>query len=43
MGFEIGGDRGKSRGRGGLPRERAEYFRLVDMGYTSAEAPGRSG
>ena len=38
MGFEIRADRGESRGRGGLPRERAEYFRLMDQGYSSAAA-----
>jgi IS30 family transposase len=38
MDFEIRGDRGKSRGRGGLPREREEYFRLVNMGYSNAAA-----
>ena len=38
MGFEIRADRGENRGRGGLPRERAEYFRLMDQGYSSAAA-----
>ena len=38
MGFEIRADRDKNRGRGGLPLERAEYFRLMDLGYSSAAA-----
>src|ERR1700678_3737917 len=38
MSFEIRADRGENRGRGGLPRERAEYFRLMDLGYSSAAA-----
>ena len=43
MGFEIREDRDKNRGRGGLPRERAEYFRLMDLGYSSAAACGAVG
>jgi IS30 family transposase len=38
MGFEIRADRGENRGRGGLPRERAEYFRLMDQGHSNAAA-----
>jgi IS30 family transposase len=38
MGFEIRQDRGENRGRGGLPSERAEYFRLMNLGYSSAAA-----
>ena len=38
MGFEIRADRGKNQGRGGLPGERAEYFRLMDLGYSNAAA-----
>jgi transposase, IS30 family len=38
MGFEVRVDRYVSRGRGGLPRERAEYFRLMDLGYSSQAA-----
>jgi IS30 family transposase len=37
MGFEIR-DRRENKGRAGLPRERAEYFRLMDQGYSSAAA-----
>ena len=43
MGFEIREDRDKNRGRGGLPRERAEYFRLMNLGYSSAVACGAVG
>jgi len=38
MGFQIRADRGENRGRGGLPGERAEYFRLVNLGYSNAAA-----
>src|ERR1700733_5527298 len=38
MGFEIRADRGKNQGRAGLPGERAEYFRLMDLGYSNAAA-----
>jgi transposase, IS30 family len=38
MGFEIRADRGKNQGRAGLPGERAEYFRLMDLGYGNAAA-----
>ena len=38
MGFEIRADRGKNLGRAGLPGERAEYFRLMDLGYSNAAA-----
>ena len=38
MGFEIRADRGRNRGRAGLPGERAEYLRLMDLGYSSAAA-----
>jgi transposase, IS30 family len=38
MGFETRADRGKNRGRAGLPGQRAEYFRLTDLGYSNAAA-----
>ena len=38
MGFEIRADRGRNQGRAGLPGERAEYFRLMDLGYSNAAA-----
>ncbi|MFC3490996.1 helix-turn-helix domain-containing protein, partial [Glycomyces rhizosphaerae] len=38
MGFEIRGDRRRSRGRRPLVREREEYFRLMDQGLSSTEA-----
>jgi len=37
MGFNIRQDRA-SQGRRKLARERAEYFRLMNLGYSSLEA-----
>lgn len=38
MDFKIREDRGQSQGRRPLIREREEYFRLMDLGYTDKEA-----
>jgi hypothetical protein len=43
MGFQIRADRGRNRGRVGLPGERAEYLRLMDLGTAVRRRAGRSG
>ncbi|MYU19258.1 helix-turn-helix domain-containing protein, partial [Streptomyces sp. SID8361] len=38
MDFKIRENRGESQGRKALVRERAEYFQLMDQGFSSREA-----
>ncbi|GHJ29620.1 hypothetical protein ABZ654_25935 [Streptomyces hygroscopicus] len=40
MDFKIRENRGEPQGRKALVRERAEYFRLMDQGFSSREAIG---